>query len=478
MSSEIEFKLEVAPEDTERLKEQAWLGPAEGQSQRQLSVYFDTRDNSLRKLGYTLRVRSVGDQYIQTVKALESGAGMFERGEWEYQVGGPLPDLDKLASTPLASLLLERLQPVVWSDVCRTARRVSAGGAEIEIDIDEGRMSTAGHEMPLCEIEIELLSGEAATAAELARRIAEEVPVKLGVLSKAERGFALADETTGTVTKAEPVPVRPGMTVAEGFQAIVTACVRHFRLNEPIVIERRMPEALHQARVAMRRLRSALTLFRPAVADEQFERLKDELRWFTAELGDARNLDVFLQGELPAGERERLERKRECVYDAVAAALESPRFRLVLLDLVSWAALGRWRQGKQAAKPLGPFVNGRIDRLWSRVSHATDLRKMDDQQRHHLRIQVKKLRYALEFVAALHTNEHKRQRKFGKAMEDIQDSLGYFHDIVVARTVLALKSWPIEPDRGREEEREHLRQARKSLCRLHKVGPYWRHPNG
>jgi triphosphatase len=299
-------------------------------------------------------------------------------------------------------------------------------------------------------------------------------PVKLGVMSKAERGFAPADDATTKVTKAEPVPVRIGMTVAEGFQAIVTACVRHFRLNEPIVIERRNAEALHQARVAMRRLRSALALFRPAIAGQEFDRIRDELRWFTAELGDARNLDVFLQRDLPDGERERLERKRECAYGSVITAMESRRFRLIILDLVSWAALGEWRHHRKAGGPLGPFANRRIDRLWTRISHHKKLSAMDDQERHHLRIEVKRLRYALEFVAALHVREPKRQKKFGKALEDIQESLGYFHDIIVARTVLAVKTWPIAPQRASDEERRHLREAKHSLRRLRKVGPYWR----
>jgi CHAD domain-containing protein len=263
------------------------------------------------------------------------------------------------------------------------------------------------------------------------------------------------------------------MTVAEGFQAIVTACLRHFRLNEPIVIAQRELEALHQSRVALRRLRSALALFRPVIAGRDLERFEDELRSFTAELGDARNLDVFLQRDLPEGERERLERKRECAYDTAIAALESPRFRLLILDLVSWAALGEWRRRKEAGEALRDFTNGRIDRLWKKIPRAKKIAKMDDRERHHLRIQVKKLRYALEFVAALHADRRKPQKKFGKAMEDVQDSLGYFHDIVTARTVLAVKSWPIAPQ-GRNEERQHLRDARKSLRRLHKVGRYWR----
>ena len=74
MNHEIELKLEMAPDATERLLEQSWLDGAERRSQRQLSVYFDTPEGELRRRGYTLRVRSIGDRFIQTVKSMEGGA--------------------------------------------------------------------------------------------------------------------------------------------------------------------------------------------------------------------------------------------------------------------------------------------------------------------------------------------------------------------------------------------------------------------
>ena len=210
MNQEIELKLEVAPDATARLMRQPWMEEAPRRSQRQISVYYDTADSELRGRGYSLRVRSAGERFIQTVKSLDAGAGLFERGEWEYQIDGPAPDSEKLWSTPLAGLNVEELQPVIRSDVHRTACRLRRDGAEIELDLDEGTMTAAGRRLPVHEIEIELLRGDASSAIALARRIAGDVPVKLGVMSKAERGFALADGALGRVTKAEPVPVRPG----------------------------------------------------------------------------------------------------------------------------------------------------------------------------------------------------------------------------------------------------------------------------
>lgn len=274
--------------------------------------------------------------------------------------------------------------------------------------------------------------------------------------------------------KAEPVPIRREMTVAEGFATIVASCVRHYRLNEPLVIEARHAEALHQVRVAMRRLRSALSLFRPAIRDGGYAHIRDELRWFTAELGDARNLDVYLERELAADDRRLLEGRRDEAYDKAIAAMKSPRFKELMLELASWSAWGDWRQARRVQGRLGPFVNRRLDRLWSGVSAARRLRQMNGEDRHRLRIQVKKLRYAVDFVAALHSRKRKRQRKFGAALERLQDELGLSNDIVVARSLTGLESWLLDPGLLSLDEGSHVREARAALRQMRKIGSYWR----
>src|SRR6266496_578905 len=187
-------------------------------------------------------------------------------------------------------------------------------------------------------------------------------------MSKAERGFALADGKLSKPSKAQPVFLDRGMSVAEGFETIVAACLRHFRLNEPLVVDFRNIEGLHQARVAMRRLRSALALFRQAVCDQECGQLEDELNWFTAELGDARNLDVYLERSLTQDQRLFLEAQRENAYDLAIAAMESARFRRLMLDLVGWAAAGQWRGKSCTTKPLKPFMDRRIGRASCRES--------------------------------------------------------------------------------------------------------------
>lgn len=474
MSREIELKLEIDPHAAEPLLFEPWLCDGRCEARPQLSLYYDTRDGELRRRGFTLRVRSIGNRYFQTVKTLGTGAGLFERGEWEYETEGIEVDRECLGRTPLAHFESAELEEIIRSEVTRRSCRIESGGAEIQLDYDEGEIGSGGESQPISELELELIDGHPSAVLELALKIAGREPVRLGVMSKAERGIALAEGRLGKLFKAEPVAVRPGMTIAEGFAVIVGACVRHFRMNEPLVISRRSPDALHQARVALRRLRAALWLFRTAIADSKFIFLRDELQWITRKLGDARNLDVFLQREHSESERRRLERQREDVYDLVIEAMGSRRCRLMIVEVVGWSLLGEWRTAAIAERPIEPYVSRRIDRLWAKLSHARHLSHMSEDERHRLRIQAKKLRYALEFVAALHLNEQDRQRKFAKGIEDLQETLGQLNDLAVARTLVGVDSWPIELHEPDEAERALIHDAGRSLDHLRDAGAYWR----
>lgn len=473
MPREIEFKLEIDPEAAGRILDKSWLCEGPCEAMPQLTVYYDTPDGEVRRRGFTLRVRSVGDRYLQTVKTLAAGAGLFERGEWEYEVGSIELDRECLGRTPLAHFQSAELAPVIRSEVMRRSCRISSDGSEIQLDYDDGEIAAGGRSYGFSEIELELIDGDPSVALKLARQIADSEPVKIGVMSKAERGFALGDGRLGRVFKAEPVAVRPGMTIAEGFAAVVSACVRHFRLNEPLVISRRSPEALHQSRVALRRLRAALWLFRMAISDSEFGHVRDELRWFTRTLGDARNLDVFLQGVHSESERHRLERQREEAYDHVVEAMNSRRCRQLILGIVGWSSLGEWRNKAIADRPIEPYVSRRIDRLWAKLGRARHLSRMGEEERHWLRIQAKKLRYALEFVAALHLSERERQKKFAKGIEDLQETLGQLNDLAVGRTLVTVDVWPIELHEPDEAERALLHDADRSLDQLRDTGAYW-----
>ena len=145
----------------------------------------------------------------------------------------------------------------------------------------------------------------------------------------------------------------------------------------------------------------------------------------------------------------------------------------LLIDLVGWVALGAWRNGKMASRSVASFATHRLDRLWESITRDTDVAKMDEDRRHRIRIQGKKLRYAVEFLQGLHPHARAAEKRFASAVEELQDSLGKLNDMATARTIAdvpANDDWLI----GSVEERRHLVSAEQALRELQRVGPFWR----
>jgi inorganic triphosphatase YgiF len=406
----------------------------------------------------------------------------LSREEIEHPVASLEPDLARLAGTPLEGLAragdLDGLKPIIRSTVSRTSWIVEVGGSRIQVDFDEGEMSAGGNSQRFDELELELLSGEPACLLTAAKMIADRVPVRIGVLTKAERGARITTGAFERITKAAPVAVVHGMTVAQAFEVMLHACLKHYRLNEPLVLNQRKKEALHQCRVAMRRLRAAFALFKSAIADVEYQYLREELRWFTGQLGDARNLDVYLERDLAGSEREAVTARREQAYEQVIATMNSQRFRLLAIELVGWTAFGPWRSGKAARKPVEGYAASRLDRLWRGIADAGHhIAGLDEHDRHRLRIQVKKMRYAIEFLRGLYPDHASTEKRFARAVADLQESLGKLNDLATARS-LAIAGPSTDWLIGEPSERLHLRESEQAFRDLAGVGPFWRDARG
>jgi len=471
---EVEIKLDIDPANASRLAElPSFSGDAE--HQRQISVYFDTPKSKLRRNGWVLRVRQVDDRFVQTIKRSGPSPIPVDREEWEAEVGGLEPDLKAIAKTPLGDLVKPRqfnqLSAVCRCDVDRATRRIANGKGTFELTYDEGLVEAKEACEPIHEVEIELKDGDLAALLSSARKIVGQAQAKIGVLAKSERGFALADEKRSAPAKATPVALGQRMSVAEGFATVAASCLKHFRMNEPLLIAERDAEALHQLRVSIRRLRSALWLFRPALRDSKLAGFQDQLRRFTRELGAARNIDVIL-ATLPLNDpaRSHLEYDRARLYTKIIRKLDSRSFRLFIFDLFAWMQAGKWRTGKKASGPLMPFVVRRLDRLWARLDRKADqLGRISDEERHKVRIETKKLRYAIEFLAQPLQKLADDRLKFVKTAEAIQDRLGELNDLATRQELLF--AWN-QPPAGKVRSR-HLRAAKRQFGKLREIGNFW-----
>lgn len=489
MSHEVELKFDVAATDAEALKACPALAGLTPTIIEADTAYFDTKDGIVRRAGYSLRVRKAGGRFVQAVKHKRAAAaGLFVRDEWEADLPGFALDDDALARTPLKKVLdAEEAGPLrlaLRSRFRRTTWLVTHRDSVIEVVLDEGKVTSGKAESPLCELELELKSGKPRALFALAGEIGAALPLRLGVLSKAERGYALAEKALGEAAKAEPIALPVKVSEGDAFRTVAQACLRHYRLNEIVLLERRDADALHQARIALRRLRSALSLFRPTVRGKDYPDLREEIAWLAGQFGDARNLDVLLAGEegLRAAKtvHERLLKARGRAYDRVEAALGSPRVRALMLNLSLWIEAGAWRFRDRAKRNLATLAIEQLDRQWRRVKRSgARLGKTDADDRHRLRLDVKKLRYSAEFLAGLSAKKPKlaRREKFVAALKDLQESLGDLNDADAAETITTRLDEGLRGNAERLRRRaagaEAIASAEEALRAASEAAGYW-----
>ena len=443
MGSEIEVKLDITPQAAAAIEQAGLLGGAPLVEDLR-SIYFDTADHALAAAGLSLRIRRAGDRRIQTVKASGgSTAGLFARSEWERPVEGDVPILDD--TTPIRAVIgdaADAIAPLFEVRIERRLWNVAEGDAAIELVVDRGEVRAGDRVTPIVEIELELKQGEPLALFAMARRLDAVAPVRLGVRSKSERGYDLAD-AAHTAFKAERIALTGDMTAETAFQHIVRSCIRQFRLNEALLLQGGHPEALHQARVALRRMRSAFTVFKPLIGGADAARLQHDLRSLAATLGEARDLDVLLDRADPGDLHDRIAAAREASYARVGEALDAPWARALMLDVLQWVTAGDWLAIADTAadrhRPVREFAIAALDRFRRKVKKdGHDLVHADDEARHDVRKDAKKLRYAAEFFRALfeRKRERRRYKRFVGALEALQDQLGALNDLASAPAVL------------------------------------------
>lgn len=517
---EVEIKLELAPADWKRLSRHPLLKEAlsgAGRTKRMEATYFDTPDQRLRAKGVSLRVRKTGAKFVQTAKAADGpAAGLFDRAEYEAPVPGDAPDLALLDATPLAPLfakrkIRDRLAPAFAVTTRRRTLPVARDGFAAEMVVDEGLVTAGERAEPFCEIELELRAGAPADLFRFARAIAELVPARLGFRAKSDRGYALAAGDGPQVVKKIDVSLDPAMPTGAAFQAIARACLAQLVANESALRDLRAPGAVHQSRVALRRLRAAIALFKRVVEDDRRRAVSGELKWMAQALGDARDLDVYiatvvepLRAAHPddadiARVAEAFAARRDGAYAAALAASASERYRLMLVDVAAWIEAGDWLAAERPAReePVGTFAARLLRKRAKRIRReAAEIETLAPEARHEVRIEVKKLRYAVEFFESAFTRQRageesgKRARKAGlrhatmlAALEALQEDLGALNDITVGATMAAGFEDPdpalvrglaklARPD-AEEAAAAHLAAARKAAKRFTKAKPFW-----
>jgi triphosphatase len=458
---EVEVKLEAASaEELRHISQLRVVGAYRLRPRRAVrlhSVYLDTRDLALARAGIALRVRRAGRSWEATAKWGGRVAGsLHQRPELTVALPAEPAMPFKLPDGPLrtqltAVVLGRRLAPILITDIQRRLRdllpaRGPAGEALAEVALDtvelrapDGRPAGAVY----YEIEIERRNGRTRDLTAISHALQQRFGLIPSRAPKFMRG--LAELYGSAVPPFGAAPLRAGDRVGAAARTVVAVQLARIRAADPGTRVGRDAEALHEQRVAVRRLRAALRTFAAGVSPRLRSTLRSELRWLGRELGAVRdfdvqlaNLDWHLRHLDPAahqrleGFRRHLDSERTVRRATLVAALESPRYFRLLAALERFAAspVPRRLHG-DAARPVAIVGRRAIKRALRRLLESGDA--IDEVPKapdlHGLRIRAKRLRYLLESLRPITGTAG---RKLGRQLVRLQDVLGRFNDAMVA----------------------------------------------
>jgi inorganic triphosphatase YgiF len=458
---EIELKLSL-PDGGNGLRPAALrqlLGaPKPAHMQELETTYFDTPDNWLKSRGMALRVRRIGRQRIQTLKVpCEAVDGLQSFLEFEAEIKAARPQLDAVTDPKLRRRLekariFDKARPLFTTRFERAAWLIKRGKSEIEVAFDRGDIRARAARLPIGEIELELKAGEAVDLFHCAERLVEDIPARLGLATKAARGYALIEGLQATPVRATPMELPRKGRAGDAFAALARNCLDQLRANEAAIAQSEDDEAIHQFRVAIRRFRAGIGAFRELIDDGAHAVMSIDLRWLQRQFGPARDLDVLiadtlqpmhmcLRGQKPiaallgVAEAARTEARRQAHL-----ALENPRYAVMLLQIYRQLLTGSWRaQHADAAAgldmPVRDFADAWLGRAHKRlVRFGGEHAALSESELHRLRLLGKKMRYGAQAFASLYPS--KRSEKYLIQLGAIQDHLGSLNDAVVGRHLL------------------------------------------
>jgi len=282
-------------------------------------------------------------------------------------------------------------------------------------------------------------------------------------------------------------PVLPArVTVNVAFVAIAGAALEQIGSNAAGAAAGRDPEYLHQLRVGVRRLRSALHAFGPVLRRRRAAEVELPWRSMMRILGEARDWDVFL-ATLAAGPLY-LEavKRRGAAQRRVRNLLGSEAFRDASSTAFAQIHRGFWRRSAEPSEPLASFARRALEKLHRGLRESAEgIDWRAAARRHRVRIRVKRIRYACDFFASVFPA--RRLESYLDGLRGIQDILGEMNDIAVQRAMLRKLVPPRSPlgvVRAEAVSRASLALREQDLIaalepawRAFETGrPFWRRP--
>jgi CHAD domain-containing protein len=271
------------------------------------------------------------------------------------------------------------------------------------------------------------------------------------------------------------------MSCEAAFRLIASGCIEDVAKNHGATCAGD-PAALHHMRVALTRLRSAISFFSPMVVDSEWTRLKSELKWLNRSLGATRDLDVAIGNCQGTAEERAFRTARSESQLRLRSALNSDRYRRWFTDLSDWLGNGPWstsqdaRSARRRGSPTSVYHARRLARWHKKlVRRSRGLQGMGKHKRHRLRLASKRLRYAIEFSeGTLAKDDFSQWRTAMKYLRKGQQILGELNDAEIRRSLATSLEHGRESVSGHDPRHSRLRDRKKESRLLRRAAIVYR----
>lgn len=462
---QIELKFRIAPEGLPAFRRHPLLArcaSSKTPARQCTDIYFDTPDFLLQRHSVALYVTRVGKRWKRVLAANAGLLAPRRQREWEADLSDASPDcaaitrlfLDEreLQSCRFDESICATLIPMFTIDCRRESWHLEFGqGCGAELTLSRGELHCRNARAPVCELCIVHRTGAPDACLEFALAIQRDFKLHLAYRSQADVGYALRDLKQVRAFNAEPLILPSDLDIEQGMESIFRSCMQHIFGNAAGVLKDGEMECIHQMRVGLRRLRSALDIFAPLKPCP--EKIRLELAWLSSRLGDARDWDVFDASAIPAfveraGEaaglaalRKQVRREINRTHRQAAVAVDSLRCTRLWLNLERWLAaangMGMMPDSSEETRPmlLRDFAEQNVKRFHKKMlKRCVSMNASEARSRHRLRIASKKLRYATEFFVSYYRK--KPAARFLRKLAKLQDIFGASNDTAVAGRLL------------------------------------------
>lgn len=291
MTQEIELKFIVSTQVIESLREKLnALSQEQHEARKLVNIYYETPDNVLRRHNMGLRIRGNGNDYEMTMKT--SGrvtGGLHQRPEYNVALSGPTLDLALLPAEIWpegldVAELQQQVVPLFSTNFNRETWIVQQGTSRIELALDQGEVVAGDLQEPICELELELLEGQASALFTLAEQLVNEPGLRMGSLSKAARGYNLAQGAPErTIKPLSKLSLPPKTTIEQGLEAGLSQALESWLYHEELWL-RGNPAAKQHIVQAVDSIRHILALFGGIIPRKASSQLRDLLLTFETSL--------------------------------------------------------------------------------------------------------------------------------------------------------------------------------------------------